>query len=91
MSRPNLTFQVGDIVQVVDVPYEDCPFKWVEDMDEMCGKETTITRVDWYDGRKTYGYRISGDNGSCVWCENCFISMEPDLAESDAELCALLV
>lgn len=91
MSRSNPTFQVGDIVQVVDVPYEDCPFKWVEQMDEMCGEETTITSVDWFEGRKTYGYRISGDNESCVWCENCFISLEPDLAESDAELCDLLV
>ena len=83
-------FKVGDTVVVVDTPYEACPFDWTEDMDELCGEETTITRVDWYDSHKAYGYHISGDDGNFVWCENCFMKDEPDLTASDTDISVLL-
>lgn len=70
-------FNVGDIVRVVDEPYDDCPFLWVPSMTEYCGKEVTIASVG--DSGEDL-YRIEEDDGYCAWCENCFVpvSIEPD-------------
>lgn len=70
-------FNVGDIVRVVDEPYNDCPFLWVSEMTEYCGREVTIAFVD-FNGRDLY--RIEEDYECCAWCENCFVpvSIEPD-------------
>ena len=37
-------FFVGDKVRVVDTPYMDCPFTWIDDMTNMCGKVVTRRR-----------------------------------------------
>ena len=63
-------FQVGDNVRVVDEPYENCPFHWVDEMTFFCGKEVQIRRVQWIYGTNSYAYEIEGS--SCDWCANCF-------------------
>ena len=91
MKRPKPKFQKGDIVRIVDIPYLECPFGWVDDMDEYCGIETTIADVVWGYSHNTYGYRIRSDTSArkYTWCENCFV-VEADLEESDESFDAIL-
>lgn len=83
-------YKKGDIVRIVDAPYMECPFTWVEEMNEFCGQEATIISVFWVDRHNTYGYELEfeTDDNYCTWCENCF-SVEPDLVESDLHPLAL--
>ncbi len=67
-------FFVGDKVRVVDEPYEDCPFTWVDGMTTMCGEIVTITSKD--PARGTYAYKIDGSRWT--WCGNCFVPLEPE-------------
>ena len=69
-------FFVGDKVRVVDTPYRDCPFTWIDDMTNMCGKVVTIIHkeVDNSKGTPYYNIRESQWN----WCGNCFVPLEPE-------------
>lgn len=71
-------FYVGQRVKVVDEPYYPCEYIWVESMTAYCGKDVTIVRV-----MEEYGvgdgYWIAEDDGNCVWCENCFEEIAPEL------------
>lgn len=69
-------FFVGDEVRVVDTPYMDCPFSWIDDMTKMCGKVATITRKQMDTGKGTYFYNIRGSQWN--WCGNCFMPLEPE-------------
>jgi len=85
-------FEVGDIVTVVDTPYEDCPFSWVETMDEYVSRQAEITHKYMDDTFGTYGYSIDIDDGNHTWCGNCFVEKEMpdfDTAES-ADIAAFL-
>lgn len=87
-ERPQSKFKKGDIVRVVDEPYEDCPFEWIGEMDDCCGKEAVITDMIWFGHRGIWGYYLDIDEYDCKWCENCFV-VEPDLVESDLHPLAL--
>lgn len=63
-------FQVGDNVRVVDEPYENCPFCWIDEMTLFCGKEVQIEHRTWIERDNIYAYWIKGS--SCSWCANCF-------------------
>lgn len=76
-------FNIGDVVTVVNKPYLDCPFGWMDDMTYMCGKTVTIIGKEYMERTKTYAYRIKEYN--YAWCGNCFISIEGDI-ESDVEI-----
>ena len=90
MTRePEAKFKVGDIVRVVDTPYKDCPFVWVDEMTDCCGEEVTITDVFWIESLNAHGYSISEDCGVSTWCENCFVQ-EADIAESDSDISLLI-
>lgn len=80
-------YKVGDIVKIVDDPYDDCAFGWdYGEMDRYCGVETTITKVVWdeYEGR--YAYSIAADDGDYNWCDGCLLQPDPELRESDVDL-----
>lgn len=86
MTRePMPKFQVGDVVRIVDTPYMECPFTWVDEMTEYCGKEATITDVFWTERHKTHGYTLDIEDCYCTWCENCFVQ-EADIEESDSDM-----
>lgn len=78
-------YNVGDVVRVVDTPYNDCPFHWIDEMDEYCGKEAKIISACWIEGHKAYGYAIDIDEYGCTWCENCF-AVESDIEESGSDI-----
>ena len=84
-ENPKSRFKVGDIVQVVDEPYEDCPFEWIDEMDECCGKTATIKSVRWDNYYGQYAYGIDIDEYHCSWCERCFIE-DSEIEESDSEI-----
>ena len=85
MTRePHPRFNIGDVVRIVDTPYHDCPFTWIDEMSDYCGEETTITDVYWNESSKTHGYSLDCDDGCCTWCENCF-EPELDIEESDSD------
>lgn len=88
-QEPKPRFQVGDVVRIVDTPYNDCPFSWVEGMDDYCGWEVTIEDVFWVERHKTHGYLLDCDDGCCTWCENCFVR-EADIEESDSDISVLI-
>lgn len=67
-------FFVGDKVMVVSEPYLGCPFTWVPEMTDMCGKIVTI--INKRERSTTYSYNIAGSPWS--WCGNCFVSLEPE-------------
>lgn len=69
-------FNVGDVVTVVNEPYEDCPFTWVDQMTNMCGRMATITGKCYSEQYGTYRYNIKEDDGSCFWCGNCFFLLD---------------
>lgn len=89
-KRPKAQFKAGDKVFVVDEPYKECPFVWVPLMSEMCGKEVTISSVQWVPKREMYAYRIEEDSRSCAWCINCFREDEADIVEADADISMLM-
>lgn len=70
-------FFVGDKVRVVDTPYMDCPFTWVDQMTEMCGKVVTITRKEADNSKGTPYYKIH-ESPQWNWCGNCFVPLEPE-------------
>lgn len=65
-------FNIGDEVVVVDHPNYDCPFSWVEKMDQYCGKEVHIVGKKWNPEYQTFRYEIDADNGRFYWCGDCF-------------------
>lgn len=88
---PPARYQVGDVVQVVDEPYDACPFKWIDDMDEYCGHVAVITRVRWNEALDTWAYYLDISKGmSYQWCENCFADV-PELEESEEDASVLFV
>lgn len=89
-TRPQSIIKAGDKVFVVDEPYKECPFVWVPLMSEMCGKEVTISSVQWVPEREMYAYRIEEDSRSCAWCINCFREAEADIVEADADISILM-
>lgn len=89
-ERPQPKFKKGDIVRVVDEPYESCPFDWIDVMDECCGKTAAITSVSWAAGYATYAYGIDIDEYDCSWCENCFVE-DSEIEESEANVADLFV
>ena len=64
--------KAGDIVHVVADPYMSCPFTWVADMTQYCGKMATITRID--TGMRGFpnSFLISIDGGVFRWSAGCF-------------------
>lgn len=86
-------FFVGDVVEIVREPYRECPFYWIEEMNEYCGKVTRIISK-----RKTYDdgylYNIEVDDSEFSWCGGCFLppeeSEEFDFDISDNEFDGLL-
>lgn len=76
-------FNVGDKVRVVNEPYEDCPFAWVSDMDEMCGELVTISYKGHSAQHNTYYYKVS--EAEWTWCGNCFVAPE-DIEEDFPEI-----
>jgi hypothetical protein len=80
--EPQSKYKVGDTVRILDSPYMECPFTWVEEMTDFCGQEARIVDVSWIEHLGAYGYLIDIDELCCTWCENCFV-MEPDLQESE--------
>ena len=89
-ERPQPRFKKGDIVRVVDEPYEDCPFEWIGEMDDCCGKEAVITDTIWVGHRGIWGYYLDIDEYDCTWCENCFAD-DSEIEESDADVTTLFV
>lgn len=83
-------FNIGDTVTIVSVPYLKCPFGWVDEMDDYCGWETTITDVYWSDIHNTYGYYVACDDEACSWCEDCFVYNEAEIEESESSIDILL-
>ena len=75
-------YKVGDTVRILDSPYMECPFTWIEEMTDFCGQEARIVNVSWIEHFGAYGYLIDIDECGCTWCENCFV-VEPDLQESE--------
>ena len=88
IQEPTPRYKIGDAVRIVDIPYTECPFSWIDYMNKFCGKEAIIEDVYWNENRKTHGYVIDIDDNSCTWCENCF-AIDQDLEESDADLAVL--
>lgn len=82
--EPQSKYKVGDTVRILDSPYMECPFTWVEEMTAFCGQEATVVDVVWVDRNNAHGYSLEfeSDYCYCTWCENCF-GIEPDLVESD--------
>ena len=89
-KRPKAQFRAGDKVRVVSEPYWRCPFNWVDDMTKFCGQEVTILSVDWASSKQTYLYRIAEARVRLAWCKDCFVPVEEDLPEADADMTLLL-
>lgn len=51
---PAPKFQKGDVVKIVETPYTDCPFGWVNEMNNYCGWETTVVDLRWNNLRETF-------------------------------------
>lgn len=71
-------FHVGDIVRVIDSPV-DCVFTWVSGMNEFCGREAEIVRIDWSDRLDTWRICLDVDNGQFMWDENCIALIEDEV------------
>lgn len=83
-TEGNPRFHIGDYVRVVDSPYTNCPFSWIGEMTQFCGKEVRIIDAWWSFDKNTYTYQIEGS--SCYWCANCFNEIAdtiPEQTESD--------
>ena len=90
LVTPVSIFRIGETVRIVDEPYDDCPFLWVEEMSRWCGEEVTIESVEWDEAEETFRYYITEDDGDFSWCENCFVHEEIELPESDGDMALLL-
>ena len=83
-TESNPRFHIGDHVRVVDSPYNNCPFVWVDEMTLFCGKEVRIIDAWWGFDTNTDTYQIEGS--PCYWCTNCFNEIAdtiPEQTESD--------
>lgn len=79
-------WNIGDKVTVVDEPYEDCPFSWIDTMDEFCSRDAVIVDKQFSDNFGTYYYIINIDDRFHSWCGNCFKVEEEaefDVAEDE--------
>lgn len=65
-------WSVGDVVRIVDAPYMECPFAWVDTMDKYCSMEAKICKKRLSEQYNTYQYIIDIDDGDHYWCGNCF-------------------
>lgn len=85
MLREYREFNVGDRVVVVSEPYYDCPFTWVTEMSEMCGKPVTISYKEYSERHDTYFYKLLESRWH--WCGNCFVGAgtEEELPEIEDE------
>ena len=81
-------YHVGDVVQVVPTPYEDCPFNWTASMDKWLGRVVVITNCYHSAGYNADVYHIEpvpceSNQGftpfsqTWSWCENCLSQWEP--------------
>lgn len=88
---PEPRFKEGELVTVVNTPYTDCPFYWMDDMGKYCGCETRIASVTWLSGAKAYRYNIEADGCRFAWCENCFETpgTNTEIEESDFDISVL--
>ena len=82
-------FEVGDFVRIVKEPYVKCPFGWVREMNEFCGREARITNVFRRATPAADEYYIDIDRQKYVWSFKCFEHTDPDINESDKDLTAL--
>lgn len=88
---PVKEYNVGDVVQIVPEPYLDCPFKWVEDMDNFCCCTAEIIGKHYYKNKEQYGYRIDIDREGWLWCAGCFVSTDEETEDiSDEEFDAII-
>lgn len=88
--KRNPVYCIGDAVRVVDKPYVDCPFSWVDAMDDFCGREAKVLDTIWFESHERYGYIIDIDDGEHTWCAKCLDGVHPDIEESDANISILL-
>ena len=65
-------WNVGDVVRIVDAPYEECPFTWVGTMNKYCSRGASICKKRFSEQYNTYQYIIDIDDGDHYWCGNCF-------------------
>lgn len=71
-------FHVGDIVRVVDSPV-DCVFTWVSGMNEFCGREAEIVRIDWNCILGAWRIRLDVDSERFMWDKNCIALIEDEV------------
>ena len=69
-------YNIGDIVRIVSKPYRECPFTWVSNMDNYCGRKAEITDKWYSEWYGQYGYSVNVDGACFNWCGNCFESPE---------------
>lgn len=74
MKQTSHKYNAGDIVRIVDKPYYECPFTWVEPMSVFCGQVTTIRGVHWSNRLGCWSYYLDADDGMYSWCENCLMA-----------------
>lgn len=79
-TQGNPVYRIGDVVRVVDKPYDQCSFGWMPSMDRFCGVTKTIRGICWVEALGIYGYRIDGT--IYTFCKNCFV---PLTNEDDAD------
>lgn len=82
--RPEQMYKVGDIVKVKDSPV-NCVFIWVDSMTKYCGQTATILSARYMERKGAWGYEIDLDKRWCIWCDNCFEPIIPDLPEFSTE------
>lgn len=81
-----MEFFEGDIVRIVEEPYEECAFGWAPGMDDFCGKEYVINKKEWSDFFDLYVYTLCDFRGipqGFSWCEGCFNQPAPDFPIAD--------
>lgn len=76
-TKGNPTYHVGEVVRVVDRPYNQCPFWWTPGMNKYCGATTEIKKVPWSESRGCYEYKVFGC-GNYSFCKNCFAPQEEE-------------
>lgn len=82
--RDSPEFQVGEVVRVVDEPYKDCPFSWVNNMDEWCGRRVEILDRHWSSWYDCYAYEIEREY-CWSFCGNCFVRDSTDSGSEDED------
>lgn len=81
-----MEFFEGNVVRIVEKPYEECLYGWAPGMDDFCGKEYKIQKKEWNEGYKAYVYMLSDLAGvpqSYYWHEDCFEQSTPDFPIAD--------